>query len=200
MTADPILERQTGNMAISANDIRKGMVILFEGTPVKVMDFHHHTPGNLRAMVQTRLRNLLTGNSFEHRFRSNDTLEKVTLEQHKMDYLYSDGSHHHFMNNETYEQVALTETELGDAAQWLMPNLTIEVEFYNGTPIGVALPASMELTVTSTEPVLKGATASNSNKPATLENGVTLQVPPFIVEGERIRVNPTEARYMERVK
>ncbi len=185
---------------MSANDIRKGMVILFEGTPVKVMEFHHHTPGNLRAMVQTRLRNLLTGNSFEHRFRSNDTLDKVTLEQHKMDYLYSDGSHHHFMNNETYEQVALTEAELGDAAEWLMPNLTIEVEFYNGTPIGVALPASMELTVTSTEPVLKGATASNSNKPATLENGVTLQVPPFIVAGERIRVNPTESRYMERVK
>jgi elongation factor P len=187
-------------MAISANDIRKGMVIVFEGTPVRVMDFHHHTPGNLRAMVQTRLRNLLTGNSFEHRFRSNDTLEKVTLEQHRMNYLYSDGSHHHFMNNETYEQVALTEDELGDAAQWLMPDLTIEVEFYNGTPIGVALPASMELTVTSTEPVLKGATASNSNKPATLENGVTLQVPPFIVEGEKIRVNPAEARYMERVK
>lgn len=187
-------------MAISANDIRKGMVILFEGTPAKVMDFHHHTPGNLRAMVQTRLRNLLTGNSFEHRFRSNDTLEKVTLEQHKMEYLYSDGSHHHFMNSETYEQVALTEDELSDAAQWLMPGLKIEVEFYEGTPIGVALPPSMELTVTRTDPILKGATASNSNKPATLENGVTLSVPPFIVEGEKIRVNPTEARYMERVK
>jgi len=187
-------------MAISANDIRKGMVILFEGTPVKVMEFHHHTPGNLRAMVQTRLRNLITGSSFEHRFRSNDTLDKVTLEQHKMDYLYSDGSHHHFMNNQTYEQVALTEEELGDATQWLMPNLTIEVEFYDGTPIGVALPASMELEVVTTEPVMKGATASNSNKPATLENGVTLQVPPFIVAGEKIRVNPTESRYMERVK
>jgi elongation factor P len=187
-------------MAISANDIRKGMVILHEGSPVKVMEFHHHTPGNLRAMVQARLRNLLTGNSFEFRFRSNDTLEKITLEQHKMEYLYSDGSHHHFMNTENYEQVALTEEELGDAAQWLMPGLKIEVEFYNGTPIGVALPASMELTVVTTEPVLKGATASNSNKPATLENGVTLQVPPFIVEGEKIRVNPAEARYMERVK
>ena len=187
-------------MAISANDIRKGMVILFEGSPVKVMDFHHHTPGNLRAMVQTRLRNLLTGNSFEHRFRSNDTIEKVSLEQHKMEYLYSDGSHHHFMNSENYEQIALTENELGDAAQWLMPGLKIEVEFYNGDPIGVALPASMELSVVSTEPPLKGATASNSNKPATLENGVTLQVPPFIVEGERIKVNPAEAKYMERVK
>jgi elongation factor P len=187
-------------MALSANDIRKGMVILFEGTPVRVMEFRHHTPGNLRAMVQTRLRNLLTGNSFEHRFRSNDTLDRVTLEQHKMEYLYSDGSHHHFMNGETYEQIALTEDELGDAAQWLMPNLKIEVEFYNGTPIGVSLPASMELTVTETEPVMKGATASNSNKPATLENGVTLYVPPFIVAGERIRVNPSESKYMERVK
>lgn len=187
-------------MAISANDIRKGMVILFEGAPAKVMDFHHHTPGNLRAMVQTRLRNLLTGNSFEHRFRSNDSLERVVLEQHKMEYLYSDGTHHHFMNTETYEQVALTEDELGDAAQWLMAGLKIEVEFYNGTPIGVALPGSMELEVTDTEPVMKGATASNSNKPATLENGVTLQVPPFIVAGERIRVNPTEAKYIERVK
>lgn len=187
-------------MAISANDIRKGMVILHEGAPVKVMDFHHHTPGNLRAMVQARLRNLLTGNSFEFRFRSADTLERVILEQHKMEYLYSDGSHHHFMNSENYEQIALTEQELGDAAQWLMPGLKIEVEFYNGQPIGVALPATMELTVVRTEPPLKGATASNSNKPATLENGVTLMVPPFVVEGERIKVNPAEERYMERVK
>jgi elongation factor P len=187
-------------MAISANDIRKGMVILLEGTPAKVMEFHHNTPGKGRALVQARLRNLLTGNSFEHRFRSNESLERVTLEQHKMDYMYSDGSHHHFMNNETYEQVALTEEELGDAAQWLIPNLTIEVEFYNDTPIGVALPASMELEVVETEPVLKGATAANSNKPATLENGVTLQVPPFIVQGERIKVNPTEGKYLERVK
>ena len=176
------------------------MVILHEGAPVKVMEFHHHTPGNLRAMVQARLRNLLTGNSFEYRFRSADTIEKITLEQHRMDYLYSDGSHHHFMNNETYEQVALTDEELGDTAQWLMPGLTLEVEFYNGDPIGVTLPGSMELTVVETEPPLKGATASNSNKPAKLENGVVLQVPPFIVEGEKIRVNPTEARYMERVK
>ncbi len=187
-------------MAISANDIRKGMVILHEGAPVKVMDFHHHTPGNLRAMVQARLRNLLTGNSFEFRFRSNDTLERVVLEQHKMEYLYSDGSHHHFMNQENYEQVALTEDELGDAAQWLMPGLKIEVEFYDGTPIGVQLPVSMELTVVETEPQLKGATASNSNKPAKLENGVSISVPPFIAEGEKIRVNPSEAKYIERVK
>ena len=187
-------------MALSANDIRKGMVILFEGTPARVMEFRHHTPGNLRAMVQTRLRNLLTGNSFEHRFRSNDTLDRIVLEQHDMEYLYSDGSHHHFMNTENYEQVSLTEEELGDAAQWLMPGLKIQVEFYDATPIGVQLPASMELTITDTEPVMKGATASNSNKPATLENGVTLYVPPFMTVGEKIRVNPSESKYMERVK
>jgi len=151
-------------------------------------------------MVQTKLRNIRTGSSFEHRFRSADTVDKASLEQHEMEYLYSDGSHHHFMNSETFEQVALTEDELGDAAQWLMPGLKIEVEFYEGSPIGVALPGSMELTVATTEPPLKGATASNSNKPATLENGVTLMVPPFIVQGEKIKVNPTEARYMERVK
>jgi elongation factor P len=187
-------------MAISANDIRKGMVIVFEGAPCKVMEFRHHTPGNLRAMVQARLRNLKTGSSFEHRFRSADTLEKATLEQHKMEYLYSDGDMHHFMNSETYEQIALGGDDLGDAAEWLMPGLKIEVEFYEGSPIGVKLPDSMELTVTETEPVMKGATVSNSNKPAKLENGVSITVPPFITEGERIRVNPAEAKYIERVK
>jgi elongation factor P len=187
-------------MALSANDIRKGMVIVFEGAPCKVMEFRHHTPGNLRAMVQARLRNLRTGSSFEHRFRSNDTLERASMEQHNMEYLYSDGSQHHFMNAETYEQIALSEEDLGDAAQWLMPGLKLEVEFYEGSPIGVKLPDSMELIVTETDPVLKGATVSNSNKPAKLENGVTLTVPPFITEGERIRVNPTESKYIERVK
>jgi elongation factor P len=187
-------------MAISANDIRKGMVILFEGAPCKIMEFRHHTPGNLRAMVQARLRNLRTGSSFEHRFRSNDTIDKISLEQQEMEYLYSDGHHHHLMNTETYEQVALTEEELGDAADWLMPNLKIEVELYDGTPIGVKLPDSMELIVQYTEPGLKGATVTNTNKPATLENGVTIQVPPFIESGEKIRVNPAESRYLERVK
>jgi len=187
-------------MALSANDMRKGMVIVFEGAPCKVMEFRHHTPGNLRAMVQARLRNLTTGSSFEHRFRSNDTLEKALLEQHEMEYLYSDGSQHHFMNTESYEQIGLSEDELGDAAQWLMAGLKLQVEFYNGAPIGIELPSSMELTVTRTDPVLKGATVSNSNKPATLENGATVTVPPFITEGERIRVNPTESKYMERVK
>jgi elongation factor P len=176
------------------------MVIVFEGAPCKVMEFRHHTPGNLRAMVQARLRNLRTGSSFEHRFRSNDTIEKAMLEQHEMEYLYSDGSQHHFMNTENYEQIALNEDELGDAAQWLMPGTKLEVEFYEGSPMGVTLPDSMVLAVDYTEPGLKGATVTNTNKPAKLENGVTIQVPPFIESGEKIRVNPTESKYIERVK
>lgn len=187
-------------MAISANDIRRGMVIIFEGEPCKVMEFQHKTPGNLRAMVQTRMRNLRTGNSFEHRFSSSDKIDKAMMEQHQMEYLYSDGDQHHFMNTETFDQIALNESDLGDAAQWLLAGLRIDVEFYEGAPIGVDLPDSMELTVVETDPVLKGATVSNSNKPAKLENGVTLTVPPFITEGEKIRVNPTEAKYIERVK
>jgi len=187
-------------MAIPATQIRRGMVILFEGQLCKVVDFRHHTPGNLRAMVQTKLRNLRTGSSFDHRFRSADTVERASLEQHEMEYLYSDGSHHHFMNTENYEQTSLSEEELGDAAAWLMPGLKIQAEFYEGAPIGIDLPPSMELTVTSTEPTMKGATVSNVNKPATLENGVTIQVPPFVNEGDRIRVDPAEGRYIERAK
>src|ERR671910_162605 len=146
-------------MAISATQIRRGMLILFEGQPCKVMEFRHHTPGNLRAMIQTKL-----------------------------------------MNTENYEQVALSEEELGDAAQWLTPGLKIQAEFFEGAPIGIDLPPSMELTVTRTEPTMKGATVSNVNKPATLENGVTISVPPFVNEGDRIRVDPNEGRYIERAK
>jgi len=176
------------------------MVIVFEGQPCKVVEFRHHTPGNLRAMIQTKLRNIRTGSSFEHRFRSADTIERAMMEQHEMEYLYSDGSHHHVMNTETYDQVALSDDELGDAAQWLHAGLKIQAEFYEGTPIGIDLPPSLELTVSQVEPSLKGATVSNVNKPATLENGVIIQVPPFINEGDRIRVDPIEARYIERAK
>ena len=187
-------------MAIPATQIRRGMVIVHEGVPCKVLDARHHTPGNLRAMMQTKLRNLRTGSSFEHRFRSADTVERATLEQHEMEFLYADGAHYHFMNTENYEQTALSAEDLGDMAQWLTAGLRIQVEFYEGSPIGVTLPPSLELAVVETEPSLKGATVSNVNKPAKLENGVTIQVPPFISEGDRIRVDPSEGRYIERAK
>jgi elongation factor P len=176
------------------------MVIVFEGKPCKVLDARHHTPGNLRAMMQTKLRDLRTGSSFEHRFRSADTVERAAMEQHEMEFMYADGSHYHFMNTENYEQTALSEEDLGDMAQWLLPGMKIQAEYYEGSPIGIDLPPSIELTVVSTEPTMKGATVSNVNKPAKLENGVTISVPPFVNEGDRIRVDPVEGRYMERAK
>lgn len=187
-------------MAISATQIRRGMILLFEGNLCKVISFNHHTPGNLRAMVHAKMRNLKTGSTFEHRFRSADSIEKVSLEQHEMEYLYSDGDMHHFMNTETYEQTALSAEDLGDAAKWLMGGLMLNAEFYEGQAIGVQLPIALELTVVETEPSIKAATVSNVNKPAKLENGVTIQVPPFINEGDRLRVDPNESRYIERVK
>ena len=187
-------------MAISATQIRRGMVIVHEGAPCKVLDARHHTPGNLRAMMQTKLRNLRTGSSFEHRFRSADTVERATLEQHEMEFMYADGTHYHFMNTENYEQTALGDEDLGDMAQWLTPGMKIQAEFYEGAPIGIDLPPTIELAVVETEPTMKGATVSNVNKPAKLENGVTISVPPFINEGDRIRVDPAEGRYIERAK
>ena len=126
--------------------------------------------------------------------------ERAAMEQHEMEFMYADGTHYHFMNTESYEQTALSEDDLGDMAQWLLPGMKIQAEYYEGSPIGIDLPPSIELTVVSTEPTLKGATVSNVNKPAKLENGVTISVPPFINEGDRIRVDPAEGRYMERAK
>jgi elongation factor P len=187
-------------MFTPATKIRKGMILLYQGAPHRVLEFHHHTPGNLRAMVQTRLRNVVTGGSVDVRFRAADTIERAALEEHEMDYLYSDGDMHHFMNSETYEQVGLTSEILGDAVNYLIPNLKIQVEFFEGRAIGIELPAVVELLVTATEPELRGATVSNVTKPATLETGVVVQVPPFIKEGERIRVDPIEGRYLERAR
>jgi elongation factor P len=185
---------------MNATDIRKGIVILFNGDLCKVMEFNHHTPGNLRAMVQVKLRNLRTGNQFEHRFRSGDAIEQAFIDQHEMEYLYSDGHAHHFMNTENYEQVEITEDELGDAAPWLTPGLKIQVQFYETKPIGVELPKTLKAKIVETQPMMKGSTASSSYKPAILENGVTVQVPPFIESGIEIIVDPSDNRYIERAK
>ena len=185
---------------MQANDIRRGMIILYNGAAHRVLDFHHRTPGNLRAFVQTKLRNLKSGSSTEVRFRSTENIERAHLENHEMEYLYSDGELHHFMNTETYDQIALQAEALGDATDYLVPSTRIQVDFFEGQPIGVELPAAVELSVIETQPELKGATASNSPKPAKLETGVTIQVPPFVKEGDRIRVDPAKGVYLERVK
>lgn len=186
-------------MAMPATQIRRGNVIVFNGEPHRVVDFHHHTPGNLRAFVQTKLRNLKTGSTTEHRFRAADTVERAFLETHDLQYLYSDGTHFHFMNNENFEMLELDGETLGDAAQWLTPNMVIQAEFYEGRAIGIELPNSLELTVVETEPAVKGDTKTAVMKPAKLENGVTVTVPPFVNEGDKVRVDPREGKYLERV-
>ena len=185
---------------MQATNIRKGMVVLFNDDLCKVLEYHHHTPGNLRAMVQVKLRNLRTGNQFEHRFRSQDEVEQAYINQHEMEYLYSDGHAHHFMNTENYEQVEISEDDLGDAASWLSPGVKLQVQFHDTKPIGVELPKTIRARIAETEPQVKGSTASASYKPAKLENGLTVLVPPFVNEGEEIIVDPSENRYLERAK
>lgn len=186
--------------SIQASAIRRGHIIIYNNVPYRILDFQHRTPGNLRAFVQVKMRNMLNGSSTETRFSSTEQLEKAQLEEHEMQYLYSDAGQHHFMNTESYEQVALDNEILGDAVNYLIPNLMIKTEFLDGNPIGVELPSVVELKVIETEPGLKGATVSNVNKPAKLETGVVIQVPPFIQEGDVLRVNPNEGKYIERAK
>jgi elongation factor P len=183
---------------ISATQMRPGMVIKFNNELFSVFSVFHRTPGNLRGFVQAKMRNLRTGNMIEHRFSSEDRVEKAALEEHQMEYLYDDGEYYYFMNTENFEQMHLTKDILGDSVQYLVPQLTVSVEFYEGKPISVELPATVDLTVVETEPGLKGASVSNVTKPAKLETGLVVQVPPFINEGEKIRVNTAEGTYQER--
>jgi elongation factor P len=187
-------------MAIPATQIRRGMVIVFEGDPCRITEFRHHTPGNLRAMVQAKLRNLRTGSSFEHRFRAADSVDPASMETHELEYLYDAAGTYHFMNTENYDQLELDEESLGDNAQWLQPGMRIIAEYYNGKPIGIQLPNAMELTIVDTAPVMKSATKTASFKPAKLENGATVNVPEFIPSGVRIRVNPNTGEYLDRAK
>jgi elongation factor P len=187
-------------MVIAATQMRAGMVVEHKGDLCRVMTVTHVTPGNWRGMVQTKLRNIRTGTQIEHRFRSEDKVERVVLEQHEMEFLYQDGDGYHFMNTENFEQVAFDGESLGDAVKYLIPNLKVEVEFHEHTPIGVTLPKTVDLRVVETEPGLKGATATNSLKPATVETGAVVQVPGFISIDEVIRVSTDTGEYQSRAK
>jgi elongation factor P len=183
---------------ISATQLRPGMVIKFNNELFSIFSMNHRTPGNLRGFVQVKMRSLRTGSMGEHRFSSEDKVERAALEEHEMEYLYDDGEYFYFMNIETFEQLHLTKDLLGDAVDYLIPQLKVTVEFYEGKPISVELPPSIDMKVIETEPGLKGATVSNVTKPAKLETGLVVQVPAFIAEGEKIRVNTSEGTYLER--
>jgi elongation factor P len=185
-------------MAIPATQMRPGMIIKHNNELHSVFSVEHRTPGNLRAFIQAKLRNLRTGAMFEHRFRSPDPIDRVVVDEIAMEFLYSDGDDFYFMNTENYEQTHLKRDTLGDAVEYLTSNLQITVSFFDGVAVGIELPQTVELTVVETEPGLKSATASSVTKPAKLETGLMVQVPPFINEGEKIRVDTAEGAYLSR--
>ncbi|MER3406808.1 MAG: elongation factor P [Chloroflexota bacterium] len=185
---------------MKATDIRRGHVILFGGQPCRVMEFTHRTPGNLRAFVQVRMRNLVTGATFEHRFSATDFVEEARLDTKELQVLYRDQAGVHVMDAQSYDQYTLDEETVGDQGQWLEPGMSFQAEWLGGRPIAILLPSVVELEVVETAPIMKAATKTASTKPARLSNGVTIQVPEFIAEGERVRVNPREGVYLERAK
>lgn len=185
-------------MAISATQIRKGMVLEVDGELFKVHDFTHVTPGKGQAVMQTRLRNLRSGALIDKRFRSAEQVEMMHLDNREMQYLYKEGALYTFMDLETYEQVHLSEAQMEEALPYLIENLEVTVGFVADEPIGIELPSTLDLTVTETEPAIKGATASAQTKPAKLETGITVQVPPFINEGDVVRVDTSTGEYLTR--
>ncbi len=185
---------------VSGNSIRPGFVIKYNGELYRVMTAEHRTPGNKRAFLQAKLRKLKDGTQTEARFRADEEIERAALEQFEMEYLYNDPSGYCFMNCESYEQVFLEENLLKEIIKFLLPNTKVQVEFHEEKPIGVALPEAGDLKITETDPPLKGATASGSGKPATLETGLVVTVPQFIEVGEMVRVSTSSGEYLERVK
>jgi elongation factor P len=185
-------------MSIPATQMRPGMIIKHKDQLHLVFKVEHRTPGNLRAFIQAKLRNIRTGAMFEERFRSADAIDKVVVDEVSMEFLYADGDDYYFMNPVDFEQTVLKGSTLGDAVEYLTPNLQIKVSYHDGNAVGIELPTNVDLTVVETEPGLKSATASSVSKPAKTETGLVVQVPSFINEGEKIRVDTSEGTYMSR--
>jgi elongation factor P len=184
-------------MSIPATQMRPGMLIKHNDQLHLVFAVEHRTPGNLRAFIQAKLKNVRTGAMFTERFRSPDPIDRVKVDEVKMEFLYNDGEDYYFMD-ESFEQTVLKHETLGDAVEYLTPNLSIFVSFHDGKAVGIELPTYVEMTVMKTEPGIKSATASSVSKPATTETGLVVQVPAFINEGEKIRVDTAEGAYLSR--
>ena len=183
---------------MKAKDIRKGSVIMYKNEPFKVMDFHHHTPGNLRAMVQTKLRNLKNGNQTEVRFSSTEDIPEADVFNFEANYLYSDASGFYFMNTTTYEEVIISEDTLGDSRFYLQDGMKVQVMLFEGDPIGVTFPPTVVLEIVETEPAIKGATVTNVQKPATTSTGLIVSVPGFVSQGDKIVISTEDGKYMKR--
>lgn len=187
-------------MKVMGNAIRPGMVIEYKGKLALVTKIELRTPGNLRAFNQVEMQDVVSGTKYQDRFASTETVERVRLEQKNYQYLYEEGDNLFFMDSENYEQIAVAKTLIGDQADFLEPNMQVEIESYEGRPLGVTLPEYATLAIAETEPTVKGQTASGSFKPAVLENGVRVMIPPYLAQGERIVIRIADREYVERAK
>lgn len=178
--------------------MKKGMLIKVGEDLFRVLELQHVTPGNLRGFVRVRFRNIRNGSLSDQKLRSEDTVERAVLDERQMQYLYKDGDSYHFMDTESYEQMQMSAEALGDSVNYIMPDATIAVEFYGSEPVGIELPPTVDLKVVDTVPGIKGATASNQIKPATLETGLVVNVPPFVNTGDVVRVSTDTGEYLSR--
>ncbi len=183
---------------MKAKDVRRGTVIVLKNNLYSVMDFHHHTPGNLRAMVHMKLRNLSTGTQMEQRFSSTEEIDTADVFNQAATFLYSDANGYHFMNSETYEQVSITPEMIGDGRYYVQEGMQVQLSMYEENPIGIQLPQTVTLTIAETEPGLKGATQTNSPKPAKTETGLQLNVPQFVNIGDKVIINTETGEYQSR--
>jgi elongation factor P len=183
---------------VQATRLRKGNLILLGGELYRILDLQHVTPGNLRGFVRVKLRNLRNGTLQDQRLRSEDVIERASLDEIEMQYMYSDSAGHHFMDTKAYDQISLSDEILGEMVGYLVPEAVIKVEFFGTEPVGIELPQTVDLVVTETAPAIKGATASAQLKPAKLETGLVVQVPPFINVGDKVRVNTESGEYQAR--
>jgi elongation factor P len=185
-------------MPIPATQVKVGMTIIYNGQPHRVTQVVHVTPGNWRGMVQTKMVNIKTGSNAEHRFRSEDKVDKAEMETHEMRYLYQAGNEFAFMNTENYEQVSISRELLADATLYLIEDMEITVDYFEGKPVGVELPITVTLEIVECDPPLKGATASGSPKPAKLNTGLTVKVPQHMSVGDRVTVDTRDGSFIGR--
>jgi elongation factor P len=184
----------------TASDLRKGLRLKIDNDPYVIIEFNFVKPGKGQALYRTKLKNMINGNQFERTFRSVDNFEPADLREKKMQYLYKEGDKYCFMDNENYEQVFLTEEQVDDAKNFLIDNLDVEILLFEDRPIGLTLPNFVELVVTEADPWAKGDTVSGATKPVKVQTGYTIQVPTFVGEGEKIRVDTRTSEYLTRVK
>ena len=184
---------------VQATRLRKGMLIKIGNDLFRLLELHHLTPGNKRAHIQVRMRNIRTQSLMDEKFRAEEDVERASLDEREMQYMYNDGDHFYFMDTANYEQIQISAEALGDSKDYLIADAIIRVEFYEEEPVGIELPPTVDLVVKETVPGIKGATASAQIKPATLETGLVVNVPSFINEGDKIRVNTETGEYQSRV-